>query len=346
MSEHQLRRDPPDGVKQALREEVGFGCPVPGCREPFLTWHHFDPPWHVRKHHEPSGMIALCVKHHAMADRGVFTNGQLRQFKAAANSVEDVRAKFEWARPKQLVRLGGYYMGGRNPGLRLDVGGGEEVVVALTEGAHGLLELSFALRDDRGALVAAMTENVFTAYPERIYDLEVDAGATSIRIRAAKRHVLLGLRCERVSPDGLRRRLEEDWERAQVAIAKTAAAHRGVGPVWRDSQMGALDPTGEPGQAVPRQWRDPRTGRVLDSRERIIGLIHGWATAYCLDDQGNIPLIDFRDLLTYLDGLPLHIRDGVSTGPRAFSFGYYFSRDMPPPGDEHKEPPEFPFPGR
>jgi hypothetical protein len=160
------------------------------------------------------------------------------------------------------------------------------------------------------------------------------------------------LRCERITPDELRRRLEEDWERAQAAIAKTAATdwHLGpdlcVGSVWRDSQMGELDPVLESGKTVPRRWRDPRTGRLMDSRERLIGLIHSWAMAYVLDDEGNIPLIDFRNLLTSLAGCALQIRDGVSTGPRALSFGYYFSRDMPPPGDEHKEPPAFPFPGR
>src|SRR5262249_29457969 len=163
------------------------------------------------------GMIALCVKHHKMADRGNFSKGELRAFKSAANSVEDVRAKFEWARPRQLVRLGGFYMGGREAGLSFVVGEQEEEFFALSEGAHGLLELWFALRDEKGALVAAMRNNMFTAYPERFYDLEVDAGATSIRIRAAKRHLVLSLRSERTTPDKLRRQLEEDWGRAQAA---------------------------------------------------------------------------------------------------------------------------------
>jgi hypothetical protein len=57
-------------------------------------------------------------------------------------------------------------------------------------------------------------------------------------------------------------------------------------------------------------------------------------------------LIDFRHLRTHLGGLALEIRHGVSTGPRELSFGYYFSPDMPPPGEEHKNPPVFPFPGR
>ena len=44
---------------RTLRREVGFGCPV--CRSPFLTWHHFDPPYHVEEHWRHEGMIALCL---------------------------------------------------------------------------------------------------------------------------------------------------------------------------------------------------------------------------------------------------------------------------------------------
>ena len=41
----------PDLVKVTLRTEVGYGCPI--CRSPFLTWHHFDPPYSVRPHNDP-----------------------------------------------------------------------------------------------------------------------------------------------------------------------------------------------------------------------------------------------------------------------------------------------------
>jgi hypothetical protein len=53
-------RTPPIAVRRKLRQEVGFACPVPDCGSPYLTWHHFDPPWHVTPQHEPAGMIALC----------------------------------------------------------------------------------------------------------------------------------------------------------------------------------------------------------------------------------------------------------------------------------------------
>jgi hypothetical protein len=56
----------PEHVKEKLRTEVGYGCPI--CRSPFLTWHHFDPPYRVRPHNDPEGMIALCREHSDEAD--------------------------------------------------------------------------------------------------------------------------------------------------------------------------------------------------------------------------------------------------------------------------------------
>ncbi len=60
-------REPiPDHVKEELRAEVGYGCPV--CRSPFLTWHHFDPPYNVRPHNDPKGVDRPCGEHHGEAD--------------------------------------------------------------------------------------------------------------------------------------------------------------------------------------------------------------------------------------------------------------------------------------
>ncbi|MEZ8930983.1 MULTISPECIES: hypothetical protein [unclassified Vibrio] len=51
-------------VKEALREEVGFGCPVTDCGNPYLEYHHFDPAVHVKPHIDPRVMIALCAQYH------------------------------------------------------------------------------------------------------------------------------------------------------------------------------------------------------------------------------------------------------------------------------------------
>ena len=105
-----MNRTPPLEVRRQLRKEVGFGCPVEGCGNPYLSWHHFDPPWHVREHHNPTGMIALCAEHHAKADAGVFTVEQLRELKLKGRShAPEVRGRFEWMRRKLLAVVGGNF---------------------------------------------------------------------------------------------------------------------------------------------------------------------------------------------------------------------------------------------
>jgi len=93
-----------------LRSEVGFGCPVDGCGNPYLYWHHFDPPWGDREHHDPEGMIALCGEHHPKADAGAFTPDQLRQLKAAPFAKgRAVAGRFDWLRNELLVVVGGNF---------------------------------------------------------------------------------------------------------------------------------------------------------------------------------------------------------------------------------------------
>jgi len=97
-------------VLRKLRSEVGFGCPVHMCGNPYLYWHHFDPPWQSRQHHNPEGMIALCGEHHAKADAGAYTNDQLRSFKrAGTEQTAEVKGRFEWMRHHLLAVVGGNF---------------------------------------------------------------------------------------------------------------------------------------------------------------------------------------------------------------------------------------------
>jgi hypothetical protein len=109
MQQKQPSRTPPIGIIRALRHEVGFGCPVPGCENPLLSWHHFDPPWEPLHQHNLAGMVALCLSHHKQADSGAFTKEQLRQFKT--RRATGVRERFNWLRNSSLIIAGGniYY---------------------------------------------------------------------------------------------------------------------------------------------------------------------------------------------------------------------------------------------
>ncbi len=105
-----MDRTPPIAVRRYLRREVGFGCPVPGCGNPYLYWHHFDPPWNERPHHDPAGMIALCGEHHAKADAGAFTEEQFHDFKRrGVERAEEVRGRFDWMRRSLLAFVGGSF---------------------------------------------------------------------------------------------------------------------------------------------------------------------------------------------------------------------------------------------
>jgi hypothetical protein len=335
-----IKREPPAEVKRILREEVGFGCPVPDCREPFLTWHHFAPQWHVRHHHEPQGMIALCAKHHAMADQGVFDKAQLRAFKNASHSVEEVKAKFEWARPKQLIRLGGFYFGGKNNGMRVATGVVKDEFVGLQENSVGLLELSFVLRDKGMNRVAVMENNMFVAKPDRVFDLEVNAGATRIKIRQQKGKVLLDLHSGRKTREQLVQLLKSDADRGYRTMQNKASSSSATEPVFRDYLLGPMTPieTGDD-RLQPSHWRDECSGEVVDSRQYLISFIYDWAMEYCVDDEGLIPVLDFRNVLSYILGKKFEIRNGIDVGPlKTYAFGARFSPDSPHPSDRPDDP--------
>ena len=104
-----MNRTPPKKVIQTLRQEVGFGCPIPNCGNPYLEWHHFDPPWSIENHHRPEGMIALCTQHHKNADNHAYTNEQLIEFKKNKVNSEKVKGNFEWRRNKLLTVVGGNF---------------------------------------------------------------------------------------------------------------------------------------------------------------------------------------------------------------------------------------------
>ena len=104
-----MSRTPPVDVVRKLRVEVGFGCPLPGCGNPYLEWHHFDPPYADEAHHRPEGMIALCAEHHKKADAGAYTREQLRSFKTNHANAETVRGSFEWLRNDLLAVVGGNF---------------------------------------------------------------------------------------------------------------------------------------------------------------------------------------------------------------------------------------------
>jgi len=103
------RKSIPPKVKLILREEVGFGCPVKDCGNPYLEYHHFDPPVNVRAHNEPEGMIALCAQHHKKADGEAYTIEQLHELKKDRTNAKLVKGNLDWLRHDLLAVIGGVF---------------------------------------------------------------------------------------------------------------------------------------------------------------------------------------------------------------------------------------------
>ncbi|MFK9072899.1 MULTISPECIES: SEC-C metal-binding domain-containing protein [Proteus] len=155
-----MNRNPPKSVIQILKQEVGFGCPVPGCGNPYLEWHHFDPPWCVENHHRAEGMIALCTHHHKKADSGAYTNEQLIEFKSNKANSEIVKGNFEWRRNKILTLIGGNFFYETPRPLVID----NHDVVSLIRDDNGYLllniEMLSVLKEERLIMKENCWENI------------------------------------------------------------------------------------------------------------------------------------------------------------------------------------------
>lgn len=155
-----MERKPKIEVRRKLRKEVGFGCPVPGCGRPFLEWHHFDPPWRELNHHNPEGMIALCVEHHAQADGGAFTIDQLKRFKQSVGEAAQVKGRFNWLRNEMLMVVGGNYFFETYEAIRLK----GKPLIWLNRDDEGYLLLNIAQVTINGEPRFSMEENFFTVH--------------------------------------------------------------------------------------------------------------------------------------------------------------------------------------
>jgi hypothetical protein len=195
-----MNRTPPAAVRKALRAEVNFGCPIPGCGSPFLSWHHFDPPWREQEHHNKEGMIALCPQHHLAADSGLFTKAQLREYKRQPFVQDKVSALWPW-RPENIIYvLGGSVLISTETALSLQ--GRALLATHRCKPDDGVPSIAFDidLRDLSNRAVFQMRRNEITAWTSHLQDLSCTASAKEIEIRhMSSQHVKL--RFTRYRPD-------------------------------------------------------------------------------------------------------------------------------------------------
>ena len=118
-------RDPGEQIKQILRREVNYGCPVrfadgSGCGSPILTFHHFDPPWPQILAHNPMGMVALCPQHHHQADGGLWSKAQLQQLKKFPYVDDTLKVSWPWQPETLVMKVGPSLVIGSGSPIRLD----------------------------------------------------------------------------------------------------------------------------------------------------------------------------------------------------------------------------------
>jgi hypothetical protein len=246
-----MYRTPPAKIRRILRKEVNFACPVDECSSPYLTYHHFDPQWSERPHHNPEGMIALCLQHHKEADAGAFTHVQLRKLKKSA-SKQFIRGHFNWKRDRLFIIAGSNFFIGSPSILQA----GSKKFIWFSKEPNGFGAINMDLFSSAGDIIFKMRSNGWLTVPT-LDDIEAPPSANRLLARS-KIHSLsldisfeeldldqIGQRAKRVFssidprqksweppwPDGLSRPPEKDWVAESVSkVQKYVKDNLGIQP--------------------------------------------------------------------------------------------------------------------
>lgn len=198
-----MDRTSPQSVREILRKEVNFGCPVPECGIPYLTWHHFDPPWKEKEHHNTEGMIALCATHAGLADGGRWTKEQLRQMKQNPYvSLDKISEFYDYLRKKVVCIIGNVAYNVKNV---LEIDG--ERVIGFERDSDGYDRLNLLIRDANGNPILIMENNFWAAISRDLFDLRCSAQGKELEIISKDKQTNLYMRFDDYPLDVFRNRL-------------------------------------------------------------------------------------------------------------------------------------------
>jgi hypothetical protein len=142
-----------------------------------------------------------------------------------------------------------------------------------------------------------MQENMFETEPEKLCDLEVNCGASKVKVWFAPREVGLELSFKRVTWSELAGILAIDRARAQEQGWKPLL------PEWWSQFVESPMP------------RDNVGARVMD-----------WAVDRCLDEEQRIPLLNFENMAVYANGRLVRVRNGVLAGGLFVAYNFLEGR--------------------
>ncbi len=202
-----MNRYIPKHVKLLLRQEVNWGCPVQGCGSPFLSYHHFDPPFAEftdGRQHDPEGMIALCLGHAKMADGGVWTRDQLRQMKRFPFlQGGEVAGRLPWLRQDVILRFGGLTC--VRPKVILKVAG--KPLIWVDRDNVGNMLLNMDIPASNGMPLLRMESNDWQVFGS-IANLEAVPAGRSIQVEIPKESFALAMEFRDISQSELRSAVE------------------------------------------------------------------------------------------------------------------------------------------
>ncbi|MBX0359568.1 hypothetical protein [Halobacillus sp. Nhm2S1] len=198
--------------RRRLRREVGFGCPVEGCRVPFLEYHHFDPPFKEGKMHNEDGMIALCPIHHRQADQRAWSIEDLHEMKRA-NNREKPKGKLGWSIDKGIVISGGNYFFSSSLTMRIK---GKELF-KLEQDHKGKISVNALLWDNKKEIIAEVKNNDMLINHMKVEDIDCMASGKEILFKAPDESNYVRIRFERQP-------IEECLSQAKNTLDESVAA--------------------------------------------------------------------------------------------------------------------------
>lgn len=211
-----MNRYPPTKVREVLRKEVNFGCPVEDCGSPYLEYHHFDPPWNERKHHDPKGMIALCKMHHPEADNKAWTIEQLRAMKNQPYIGADLIGRFNWLRQELIVMAGAIV---HDPKIILQIR--DENVVWIERDANGYCRINMRVRDSVGNVVVEIINNDWVISNDKVVDVICPPSGKELNISSKDHKTFLAVKFDDVTIGEFRRRLSQLWDSIETIVQQS-----------------------------------------------------------------------------------------------------------------------------
>lgn len=258
-------------------------------------WHHFDPPWSIKQHHNPEGMIALCPNHHKEADSDEFSKNQLRELKTNPNPRELIQKEYGWMFPHCLIRLGGGAFAPSWCVLTI-----ADLVVFQAKRVGGKddhLAFTFALKNEDDELIACMEDNLFVLYPDLVHDLSVTASGNRMKIWSDERKVGLEFHFSRKNLEDIERIIEQDRpnDKKYLELAGPAEPIDDLEDFYL--QLSQIDEVRDLFPLIYQQ-NDP------------VGVFIRWHACKCLDEQGDVPFLDLIAARFWHAGKCVEMRNG------------------------------------